>query len=449
MQYFYEAFDSTGNIVVGKVEGATVEEVRARLLSQGYNPRSLAPDLGTQTVSSPLAPQMVQTAPLTSTSRQGGVILAGNAARHAKKAKPTPSPSSITTPHPPPANASSLGGVSHKEMLLFFQQCASLVRSGFTLYATMENLSGRTANPNLRKAVGEMALAAHRGQRVSDVMAIYPRIFPEHTTGMVRAGELGGFVEIALEEIALDYEQKVALYRGAWLPKWIASMAYFSLPIGIPFFSTLFRSLDFAGNMILYFKLVFFLYLPIFTAIYVGIILGARHLQHPKWRSFRDKMLLKTPPYGTLQRQVALGNFVRMLRRLYRSGVAPIHAWEGAMHTAHNFHLREKLAQSYALMQAGVSMGEAFVNTRLFDTTVEQLIITGEQSGELDIMLDRAAEFYQMGTEEAHKRVRFAMMRLGCFAMLVLSGFLICWLAKSYFTAVFNLPKAMFPELDQ
>ena len=444
MQYFYEALDKTGNIVVGKVEGATVEEVRARLLSQGYSPRSLAPDLNTQIAISPQNPPLAQSTTLTTPSRQGGVVLAGNAARHAKKAKPAPSLAPIAAPQNPVANVSDLGGVSHKEMLLFFQQCASLVRSGMTLYTTMENLAGRIPNPTLRKVVGEMALAAHKGQRVSDVMATYPRIFPEHTTGMVRAGELGGFVEIALEEIALDYEQKVALYRGSWLPKLLASTAYFSLPIGIPFFNTLFRSFDFAANFSLYLKLVFFLYLPLFTALYMGIILGARHLQHPKWRSFRDKMLLNTPPYGTLQRQVALGNFVRMLRRLYRSGVAPMHAWEGAMHTAHNLHLREKLAQSYTLMQQGISMGEAFVHTGLFDSTVEQLIITGELSGELDIMLDRAAEFYQEGTEEAHKRVRFVMLRTGWFAILVLGGFLICWMAKSYFTAIFKIA-----ELDQ
>lgn len=448
MQYFYEALDSKGQIVVGKIEGNTVEEVRTRLTERGYSPRSLAVDATTVQPTTPsVTPQSRAITP--STTRQSGAVLAGNAARHAKQNPVTLQVKTRFTPATPVQGVSNTGGVKDRDLLLFFQQVASLVRSGATLFVALDNLGGRTRNPVLRKVVLEMAGFAQRGGRASDVMARYPRIFPEHTTGMVRAGELGGFVEIALEEIALDYEQKLAINRGAWLPKWIISLSYFSLPFGIPLFSTLLRSLDIVANLRLYFFQVFAIYLPIFTLLYFAVVGAYWGAQFPKWRRFRDKMILSLPPYGTLQRQVALGNFVRMLRRLHHAGVSPIDAWDGAMQTANNVHLREKLASSYLMMQQGATMGEAFANTGLFEDSVEQLIITGEQSGELDVMLDRAAEMYQGRTQDSTKMVKQSIARIGCLGMLILGGALLCWLASSYFKAVFNLPHVLFPELDQ
>lgn len=447
MQYFYEALDSSGQIVVGKIEGNTVEEVRTRLAERGYHPRSLAVDANSQQPAQSLAPP--QNLPIaTVAQRQGGVTLAGNAARYAKQSRVAPQ---VKTTFSPPTQAntgSNLGGVSDKDLLLFFQQIAALVRSGMTLFTALDNLGARTQNPVLRKLVQEMASFAQRGGRVSDVMAQYPRIFPEHSVGMVRAGELGGFVEISLEEIALDYEQKMAINKWTWLPKRMITLSYFALPFGIPLFGTLFSSLDIAANLKLYLSQVLLIYLPLFTALYAGVIVAYYNIQNPKWRHFRDKMVLSLPPFGTLQRQVALGNFVRMLRRLYRAGVAPIHAWDGAMQTANNVHIRESLASSYLMMQQGATMGEAFAHTRLFDNSIEQLIITGEQSGELDVMLDRAAEQYQNAMQESTNHVRNGIARIGRLGMLVLGGVLLCWLAFSYFRAVLNIPKMVFPELE-
>lgn len=111
-----------------------------------------------------------------------------------------------------------------------------------TVYMALDNLAPRTANKNLSLVAKEMATAARTGSPISDVMARYPHIFPEHVVATLRGGELGGFIEIALSEIALDYEQRVALYRWVWVPKAIFAVSYSALPFVIPLFSSFSRA---------------------------------------------------------------------------------------------------------------------------------------------------------------------------------------------------------------
>jgi len=466
MQYFYEALDSSGQTVVGKVDGNSVEEARSRVLIQGYQLRSLAPDFATTgTLYAQNLPAVTSTpqsvaaqpttralAPAQTHARTGGAVLSGNAAKVASKAKNQPVTRQIAPGYslPQVANASSLSGVNDKERMLFFQQLQSLVHSGMTVYMALDNLAPRTANRNLSLVAKEMATAARTGSPVSDVMARYPHIFPEHVVATLRGGELGGFIEIALSEIALDYEQRVALYRWVWVPKAIFAISYSALPFVIPLFSSFFKGLS-AGDAkvfyVLYLKQLALL-IPIFLALPLGMVLLARKFNQPKYRYTRDSWGLKLQPFGTLQRHVALGNFVRMLSRLHHAGVSPSVAWEGAMLTASNVVIRDKLAQSYDIMQKGASLGDAFAQTGLFGNSIEQLIITGEQSGQIGEMLDRAAVMYQQTVDDAKKKAQWTMLRIGFLGMLIAGGFTVCWMAYSYFHGMFSFTETAFPELN-
>ncbi len=470
MQYFYEALDSSGQLIVGKVDGNSVDEVKTRISQQGYQLRSLAPDMGTTgtllpnaqnlpVVSAPLpqsvavpAPPVARYATPVQAQPRSGMVLAGNAAKVASRQKAVPQGRQIAPGYQLPhvSNVSNMGGVNDKERLLFFTQLQSLVYSGMSVYMALDSLAGRTQNRNLTLVIREMRDAAHNGRPISAVMARYPHIFPEHVTATLSGGELGGFLEIALSEIALDYEQRVALYRWVWLPKLIFALSFFAIPLIIPLMPSFYETAmtgKATAFFALYLKRVLF-YFPVSLGLFGGVILLSRKFQQPKYRYKRDEWSLKMPPFGTLQRQIALGNFVRMLRRLHHAGVSPTQAWEGAMLTASNVVLRDKLAQSYAIMQKGASLGDAFAQTGLFDNSIEQLIITGEQSGQLGEMLDRAAGFYQQEADNAKKRVQMAMFRMGCIGMMIASGFTACWLAYTYFQGAFHFVDTAFPELN-
>lgn len=506
MNFLYEAVDEQGLPVFGKIEARTEAEAQRELTQRGLRPQSLAPSGGKReegkgkreeirdmryeirggensllnsqpstlnsqpvsvadrlntdpamqdvtrigTVAAPPRPvRMSVTAASAPVVEQkpkiSSITLAGNAAKvqsRVTQVKGTPQVRPGTPPQAAPT--SDLGGVKPRDLQFFFRQFSSLTHSGITLFGALENLAARTPNPNLARTAREMGDVARSGGMISDVMKKYPRIYPEHVTGMVLAGETGGFMEIALAEIADSYDAHIKLYRTAWIPKTMALQAFLLLPFVIPLFPILFRSFDFQGNLIAYLKVVTFVSLPISLGLLGLVIFAGRTLQLPQHRQLRDSWSLKVPAFGNLQREVAIRNFLRMLRRLYYAGVAPIHAWEGAMNTASNVVVRDQLARSYELMQAGASLPEAFQATGLFADQVEQMVFTGQQSGQVVEMLDQAQAYYEERVEVATGKARFMMFRLGLLAMMIFGGGAFLWMVKSYFAAMFHVVDTEF-----
>lgn len=480
MNYFYEATDSSGQTVLGRLDAGSEIEVRKRLLQMGYQPKAVALNSGSPSVQpmpqqsppavQPMPQQMppaahitqhvaANTAPpvsqhgavqnsvgSTSAARGSGIILSGSARTLSGSVQ------SVTAPRSPAAAspaASGLGGVNDRERLFFFQQLAALVKSGMSIYAALDNLGPRTPNRSLSEVTRQMADAARNGGRVSDVMEQHPRVFEEHIVGLVRAGELGGFLEIALSEIALNYEQNLALFKGAWLPKMMVSQALYALALAIPLFPDVLynASLDKGiGPGLRMYVIHEAILLPATFLLIQAVKLGWGHLQLPQWRRFRDAAALRIPPYGDLQRQSALAAFVRMLRRLYHAGVGPAAAWEGAMQTASNVVIRDRLAASYALMQRGVSLADAFASVGLFDGNIEQLLMTGQLSGQVVESLDQIAEYYQERVQAAADKSRGAIFRTGRIVMLIIGGMAMAWLLHSCYAGVFHFVDTNFDQ---
>lgn len=452
-QFFYEAVDTSGKTVVGKLEAADVQEVQNRLRMYGYTSAAVAPvspivpsvsfqpQQQAPAASAP-APLSWNTYPADVASPSSGtppatpprqIILTGNAVR-SKAPKMGVAPASSQ----PKYATSQLGGVNAHDLLFFFQQFGTLIQSGHSLHTALDDLSQRVPNQNLRKTVQEMAEAARTGRPISDVMRRYPRIFPEHIAAAVGAGELGGFLDIILPEIAQTYAQNIALYRGSWVAKTMAISSLYGLALVIPFFGDLFHSMNFSANMRLYILQEVFFYLPAATAIVLLSRWLFRWAQRPEFREKLDSIALHLPPFGDLQRQFSLACFVRTLRRLYHAGIAPGSAWESAVNTTPNAAIRARLRQANELMQRGASLADAFQATNLFTGQMEYLIITGHQAGRVVESLDQMADYYQNLVLDASGKVRFAILRLGILAMLVLGGASLLWFVHSYFAGMFH-----------
>lgn len=377
------------------------------------------------------------------TNRVGNITLSGNAARVQSKVTQTRAvPSHLQHAAAKGPDVSTLGNVKTRDMLFFFRQFSSLTHSGITLYGALENLGIRTPNANLAQTAREMSEVARDGGLISDVMARYPRIYPEHVTGLMRAGETGGFLDIALTEIADNYDANIKLYRAAWIPKTMALQAFIMLPIVLPLFPFLFRSFDWQANLKGYFLFELFVSLPISIGLFALVMLAGRRLQLPQYRYLRDSWSLKFPAFGNLQREVAIRTFLRMLSRLYHAGIMPIQAWQGAMNTASNVVIRDQLGRSYELIQSGSTLADAFSATGLFANQVEQMVFTGQQSGQVVEMLDQATAYYEERAEEAAGKARFMMFRLGLIGMLVFGGISLLWLVHTYFGGIFHIVDA-------
>ncbi len=486
MNFFYEAVDTNGETVVGKVDATNESDARRRLRQRGFDPQSIAadpasnqlavkpilnvsdeivfPDINTtQTIEAASTPfaqpiQIVHSSPMLdsiahqtvsatpvqqqNTNKIGNITLAGNAAKTvSKSALVQPKPSGLRVVQGgPQVQTSKRGGAGTKDQLLFFQQLASLVRGGITIYSALENLGPRTANKNLRDTALEMAEIARKGGAISDVMEQNPNLFPDHVTAMVRSGEMGGFLEIALEEVATAIEQNIALYRWQWVPKLMAVQSLFMVALAQPLFPIVFPDAEFGR----YLTLVLLRNIPIALILLGGISLANKKLQTPQYRRFRDNISLKTRPFGELQRKTAIAAFVRTLRRMFNAGVTPIQAWECAMNTSSNLVIREKLGDSYGLMQQGASLPDAFAATGLFTNSVDQLIMTGHHSGEIVESLDKIAAYYDQDIQQATRKSQFMIFRLGLLAMLILGGGALIWMTHTYFSGIFGYIDKMF-----
>ncbi|MDE2127386.1 MAG: type II secretion system F family protein [Armatimonadetes bacterium] len=452
MNYLYEATDPAGKTVVGKVEALDEHHAHGLLADQGLSVVSLgigrAVSVGTvkrsavvandtSTAPAPLPHNRLAVpssalAPVSATPAAGARITFSGSVAHLT---PTaPGDVAYTTPPVVQPVRWLHRRVSTRDQLFFFQQFAALARSGASLYTSLESLAPRTPNSRLRKAAEQMAAAARTGQTVSSVMEQMPDVFPDHVTGLVRAGELGGFVEVALLQIADIYEHNIALYRGAWIPKAMALQAVLMVPIIQPLFPTIFPNMQYG----LYMELVLFRNLPI-CALAIGLIWWAgRRLQSPKWRLRRDTWSLRIQPFGNLQRQGAIALFLTMLKRLYQAGLPPAAAWNGAAWSASNLAIRNHLLEAGEMVQRGSPIPEAFRHTGLFTDGVEQLVMTGHQSGEMVEMLGQAENYYREQTATATTRARFAIFRLGLMAAIIIGGLSVCWLVKAYFYQVFH-----------
>ncbi len=254
------------------------------------------------------------------------------------------------------------------------------------------------------------------------------------TTRRAGLGEKGGFVDIVLDEIAHEYEQEMAFYKGMWLPISLVLQQLAAVCLAQPLFPTIFPE----GNWKRYLALVLFRNIPIGIALAFGFVLWWRWIHKPENDGRRDRAVLRIPVFGDLARQRSLAAFIRMLRKLFYAGVGPINAWEGAMNVAPNSVIREKLTSAYGLMQKNVPLHDAFTSTGLFANEMENLLATGVVSGQVVDMLDKVADYYQENVDRAFSRSKHSMYHLAITMFMVLIGVTICWMTYSYFHGIFD-----------
>lgn len=323
---------------------------------------------------------------------------------------------------------------SAEQMAVMFRQLSALVRAGLPLHEACQSLSERLTHPALRSAAQEMAARASRGGRVSDAMAERRDLFPPHVVGGVRAGEEGGFVDAMLDEIALGYEEDVALFRGARL----ARAALWQGVVGLALVQPVFPALLPEANLRAYLLAALGRNLPIILAAAAAGRWWVRHAREGPRRETLDRWRLRIPHFGPLAQQRALSVFVRTLRRLFSAGLDPETVWESALAVVPNLAVRAQLAQASALVAHHAPLHEAFAATGLFPAETINLLASGHQAGAVPEMLDRVAALQHGEVESTFAAARFWMFRTAVAGGLLLAGLAFAFLMKGYFDAVFR-----------
>ena len=308
--------------------------------------------------------------------------------------------------------------VKAKDLSIFTRQFSVMIDAGLPLVQCLEILAQQQDNKFFQQILMQVRQDVEEGSTLAAAMARHPRVFDQLYSNMVDAGETGGILDLILQRLSTFIEKIVKLkrdvisamiYPAAVIVMAIAAVAVIMVFV-IPQFQAIFLGLLGPGEQ-----------LPLPTRIVVGIsaflaswggfvilaaiigsVVGLRfYYKTPSGRRVLDKLLLKIPLIGSILRKVAVARFARTLSTLLSSGVPILQSLDITARTAGNVIIEEAITT----VRAGVERGENFADplraTEVFPHMVAQMIGIGEQTGALDAMLGKIADFYEQEVDSA------------------------------------------------
>ncbi len=299
------------------------------------------------------------------------------------------------------------GKVKDKEMAIFTRQFSTMIDAGLPLVQCLNILAEQSESKNLRMVTTKVARDVEAGSSLADAFGKHPKTFDDLFTNMIEVGESGGILDIVLQRLSVYIEKAAALKRkvkaAMIYPLTIVSVAVivviFMLTFVIPTFAKMFQNLG--AELPLPTKIVLWLsefvqswILLIIAAMAGGIYALRRYYATEAGKMVIDSLLLKLPVFGTLIRKVAVARFTRTLGTLIASGVPILEGLRITARTAGNKVVEKAVLTTRAVVTAGGTITEPLKASTVFPPMVIQMINVGEQTGALDAMLGKIADFF-------------------------------------------------------
>ena len=306
------------------------------------------------------------------------------------------------------------GGVDEKEIVVFTRQFATMIDAGLPLVQCLEILASQQDNKVFKKALTEIRQSVEGGLTFAASLKQHPKIFTSLYANMVEAGEAGGILDTILNRLAQYMEKAMSLkkkVKSAMIyPSTIVSVAVivviFLLIFVIPTFKAMFEgfgaALPLPTQIVLELSRIMVTYWYLLLGIPVGLIVVLRMwYKTPSGKLAIDTFLLKTPVFGILIRKVAVAKFTRTLGTLISSGVAILDGLEITARTAGNKVVEGAVLRTRTSISEGKTISEPLKASGVFPPMVVQMIAVGEQTGALDAMLGKIADFYDEEVDTA------------------------------------------------
>jgi len=341
------------------------------------------------------------------------------------------------------------GGIDSKELAIFTRQFSVMIDAGLPLVQCLEILAGQQENKIFQKVLINTREMVEGGSTLSAAMKASPKVFDPLYTNMVEAGETGGILDTILQRLSAYIEKSVKLQRAVK-----SAMVY---PIGVisvaggvitlllwkvvPIFATLFAGLgvelplptriviglsNFIGS---YFGLL----ILVGT---VGSVFALKAWYGTKQGKYAiDSLILKLPVLGLLMRKIAVARFTRTLGTLISSGVPILEGLDITARTAGNAVVERALVKVRRSLEEGKSLTEPLKESDVFPGMVTQMIGVGEQTGAMDAMLQKIADFYEEEVDAAVKDLLTALEPI----MIVFLGLVVGGVVISMYLPLFTV----------
>ncbi|MGA7841712.1 MAG: type II secretion system F family protein [Candidatus Acidiferrales bacterium] len=348
-------------------------------------------------------------------------------------------------------NIPSFGGsgVDSKELAIFTRQFSVMIDAGLPLVQCLEILAGQQENKTFQKILNGVRGSVEGGATLSTSMKQYDKVFDALYYNMVEAGETGGILDTILQRLSSYIEKNVKLKRAVQSAM-IYPIAVMSIAGGViilllwkvvPIFTQLFNGLGVdlplpTRIVIQMSEFVGSIYGFIIAAFFAGGIFALKSWYGtPRGRMAIDTIILKIPLVGPLMRKIAVARFTRTLGTLISSGVPILEGLDITARTSGNAVVERAITQTRKAVEAGRSLVDPLKDTGVFPGMVTQMIGVGEQTGAMDAMLQKIADFYEDEVDAAVKDLLTAMEPI----MIVVLGVVVGGIVISMYMPLFSL----------
>lgn len=308
-------------------------------------------------------------------------------------------------------------GVKTKDLVTFTRLFATMIDAGLPLVQCLEILASQQSNQRFAIVLRDIKASVEQGSSFSDALRRHPRIFDELFVNLVQAGEAGGILDSIMNRLSIYLEKRQKLVRQVR-----GALGYpiivFLIAIGvmvvmlafvIPAFENMFaefgggpEALPWITRFMVSLSHGFVSWLPFIVIALIALVFAVGNMiKRPKGRRLLHGAMLKVPIVGSVLRKIAVARFTRTLGTLLQSGVPILDALEICARTSGNVVIQEGIMLVRRQVSEGQSMAEPLMAAAVFPDMVVQMIGVGEQTGALDQMLNKIADFYEEETDVA------------------------------------------------
>jgi type IV pilus assembly protein PilC len=340
------------------------------------------------------------------------------------------------------------GKVYSRDLVLFSRQLSTLVSAGVPIVQSLSILENQAENPTFKEVLGAVRTDIESGLSISDALRKHPDAFPELYTSMIKAGELGGILDTILERLtsylesneALKAKVKSAMMYPIIVLSICAVITIFLMTFVIPRFATIFLSfgaelplltqilLDTSNLMIKYFYMIIIGPMAMTWAF-------KRWYKTPAGQKIVDGKLLNVPIFGIILKKVAVARFTRTLGTLIKSGVSILQALETVAATAGNVVISEAVLSARESIREGGHLSDPLRKSGIFPNMVTAMISVGEETGALDVMLSKIADFYDQEVDTAIKGLTSLIEPI----VIVIMGTIVGTIVAAMFLPMFGM----------
>lgn len=344
-----------------------------------------------------------------------------------------------------------LGNPKAKDMAVFCRQFVSILRAGVSVASVLAMLGQQTSNKKLRAAIREMQADVEKGESLATSMRRHPKIFPAILVNMVSAGEASGNLEESFRQMELYFERSkrtkskvtsAMIYPCVLIVVMIIVLIVMMTKI-IPNFLKTFEDMDAElpkitlGVMAVceWFKSWWWVPLLVLAALIVGGVLFHRT---DKGKHFFGWLARKTPVVGNLTVKTACATFCRTMEVLIGSGLTLTDSMDLAASNMGNIYYLEAIRDARALVAEGTPLRESLVRTGIFPPMVSNLVGVGEETGDLQSMMGKVADYYDEEVDEATKK----LLNLMEPAIIIVMAVFVVIIVLAIYLPMINMTKA-------